>query len=61
MCGFRKPHAPWQAPQRMYDLYDEDTIEIATHTVSLLLHLLLLAPFRSAARGCAQSPCPSML
>eukprot|EP01045_Picozoa_sp_COSAG04_P019221 COSAG04_NODE_1848_length_5409_cov_7.118644_3_plen_198_part_00 len=59
MCGFRKPHAPWQAPQRMYDLYDEDTIEIATHKVSLLLHLLLLlAPFRSAARGCAQSPCP---
>ena len=60
MCGFRKPHAPWQAPQRMYDLYDEDTIEIATHKVSLLLHLhlLLLAPFRSAACGCAQSPCP---
>lgn len=21
MAGFKKPHAPWQAPQRMYDLY----------------------------------------
>ena len=32
MVGFRKPHAPWQAPQRMYDLYDESKIEIAKHT-----------------------------
>ena len=31
MVGFRKPHAPWQAPQRMYDLYDESKIEIAKH------------------------------
>ena len=20
MCGFRDPHAPWAAPQRMWDL-----------------------------------------
>ena len=31
MSGFRKPHAPWQAPQRMYDLYDEDSLNTATH------------------------------
>lgn len=28
MAGFRKPHAPWQAPQRMYDLYNESSLEI---------------------------------
>ena len=26
MVGFRDPHAPWAAPQRMYDLYDEAAI-----------------------------------
>lgn len=28
--GFRKPHAPWQAPQRMWDLYDSDKLATAT-------------------------------
>jgi len=28
MAGFRDPHAPWVAPQRCYDLYDEDKIDI---------------------------------
>lgn len=28
--GFRKPHAPWQAPQRMYDLYQSTTLATAT-------------------------------
>ena len=27
-AGFRDPHAPWAAPQRMYDLYDEDDIDL---------------------------------
>jgi iduronate 2-sulfatase len=27
--GFRKPHAPWQAPQRMYDLYNESALHTA--------------------------------
>ena len=31
--GFRDPHAPWAAPQRMYDLYDEDTLAGPTHTL----------------------------
>eukprot|EP00041_Stephanoeca_diplocostata_P018982 m.402427 g.402427 ORF g.402427 m.402427 type:complete len:231 (-) comp21178_c0_seq6:837-1529(-) len=33
MCGFRKPHAPWQYPQRMWDLYNESAIAIAEHKV----------------------------
>ena len=28
MTGFRKPHAPWEYPQRMWDLYTD--AEIAT-------------------------------
>ncbi len=28
MAGFRDPHAPWAAPKRMYDLYDEDSIDL---------------------------------
>ena len=28
MAGFRDPHAPWAAPKRMYDLYDEDGIDL---------------------------------
>ena len=31
MAGFRKPHAPWQAPQRMWDLYNSSTIALPTH------------------------------
>jgi len=31
MAGFRKPHAPWQAPQRMYDLYNQSEIAVPTH------------------------------
>jgi iduronate 2-sulfatase len=31
MVGFRDPHAPWAAPQRMYDLYNESDIAVATH------------------------------
>ena len=31
MAGFRKPHAPWQYPKRMWDLYDSDSIAVATH------------------------------
>ena len=31
MSGFRKPHAPWQAPQRMWDLYNDTVINTATH------------------------------
>lgn len=31
MTGFRDPHAPWDAPKRMYDLYNESEIQIATH------------------------------
>jgi iduronate 2-sulfatase len=27
MTGFRDPHAPWAAPQRMYDLYNESAID----------------------------------
>ena len=33
MSGFRDPHAPWAAPQRMYDLYDEGDIAVAAHQV----------------------------
>ena len=33
MSGFRDPHAPWAAPQRMYDLYDEADIAVAAHEV----------------------------
>ena len=29
--GFRDPHAPWAAPQRMYDLYDEASLAGPTH------------------------------
>ena len=32
MVGFRDPHVPWAAPQRMYDLYDEAEIAGPTHT-----------------------------
>ena len=32
MVGFRDPHAPWAAPQRMYDLYDEASLAGPTHT-----------------------------
>ena len=28
MAGFRDPHAPWAAPKRMYDLYDESSIAL---------------------------------
>ena len=28
ISGFRDPHAPWAAPKRMYDLYDEDDIDL---------------------------------
>eukprot|EP01062_Namystynia_karyoxenos_P005426 TRINITY_DN118_c1_g1_i1.p1 TRINITY_DN118_c1_g1~~TRINITY_DN118_c1_g1_i1.p1 ORF type:complete len:499 (+),score=105.87 TRINITY_DN118_c1_g1_i1:74-1570(+) len=31
MTGFRDPHAPWAAPQRMYDLYNESAIAVAQH------------------------------
>lgn len=31
MTGFRDPHAPWAAPQRMYDLYDQSQIKVPTH------------------------------
>lgn len=31
MVGFRDPHAPWAAPQRMYDLYDEAAIAGPSH------------------------------
>lgn len=31
MVGFRDPHAPWAAPQRMYDLYDEAAIAASAH------------------------------
>eukprot|EP00045_Choanoeca_perplexa_P015050 m.181905 g.181905 ORF g.181905 m.181905 type:complete len:521 (-) comp16876_c0_seq4:2581-4143(-) len=27
--GYRKPHAPWQAPQRMYDLYNQSALHTA--------------------------------
>eukprot|EP00656_Telonema_subtile_P036124 TRINITY_DN40092_c0_g1_i1.p1 TRINITY_DN40092_c0_g1~~TRINITY_DN40092_c0_g1_i1.p1 ORF type:complete len:459 (+),score=126.85 TRINITY_DN40092_c0_g1_i1:86-1462(+) len=30
MSGFRDPHAPWAAPQRMYDLYNESAIAVAS-------------------------------
>ena len=33
MTGFRDPHAPWAAPQRMYDLYNESEIKVATHKI----------------------------
>ena len=33
MTGFRDPHAPWAAPQRMYDLYNESTILPPQHRV----------------------------
>jgi len=33
MCGFRKPHAPWQYPKRMWDLYNTSDIAIPTHKV----------------------------
>lgn len=29
-AGFRKPHAPWQSTQEMYDLYNTDDIRTAT-------------------------------
>ena len=31
ISGYRKPHAPWQAPQRCYDLYNQSAIAVATH------------------------------
>ncbi len=31
MAGFRKPHAPWQAPQRMWDLYNTSDIVTAKY------------------------------
>ena len=31
MAGFRDPHAPWAAPKRMYDLYEEGAIAVARH------------------------------
>mgnify|MGYP006146140103 CR=1 FL=1 len=31
MVGFRDPHAPWAAPQRMYDLYNESEIAGPKH------------------------------
>ena len=31
MTGFRDPHAPWAAPQRMYDLYNESSLAVAAH------------------------------
>lgn len=31
MVGFRDPHAPWAAPRRMYDLYNESAIAGPTH------------------------------
>ena len=31
MVGFRDPHAPWAAPRRMYDLYDEGAIAGPRH------------------------------
>jgi hypothetical protein len=33
MTGFRDPHAPWAAPQRMYDLYNTSSIATATNKV----------------------------
>lgn len=33
MAGFRDPHAPWAAPQRMYDLYNESEIAVAKYNV----------------------------
>ena len=33
MTGFRDPHAPWVAPQRMYDLYNESAIAVAASPV----------------------------
>jgi iduronate 2-sulfatase len=30
-AGFRKPHAPWQAPQRMYDLYNQSALAVPAH------------------------------
>ena len=33
MSGFRDPHAPWAAPQRMYARYDEAVIAVAAHQV----------------------------
>ena len=30
MTGFRDPHAPWAAPQRMWDLYNESEIAVAS-------------------------------
>jgi len=33
MAGFRSPHAPWAAPKRMYDLYDESSIAVPTNKV----------------------------
>lgn len=31
VSGYRKPHAPWQAPQRCYDLYNQSAIAVAAH------------------------------
>ena len=31
MTGFRDPHAPWAAPQRMADLYNESALPVARH------------------------------
>ena len=28
MAGFRDPHLPWAAPQRMYNLYNESSIDL---------------------------------
>ena len=33
MAGFRKPHAPWQYPKRMWDLYNQSAIKVAEHKV----------------------------
>ena len=31
MAGFRDPHAPWAAPKRMYDLYNQSALAVAQH------------------------------
>jgi len=31
LSGYRKPHAPWQAPQRCYDMYNQSKIAVAKY------------------------------
>jgi len=33
VSGYRKPHAPWEAPQRCYDLYNVSSIPVAKNKV----------------------------